>query len=177
MSVEILDLKFRTNADMQLKYFSFFLDAPFLGQSRAAACMQHLRELNADVKADYVDESVEFLLENRPTFFQSFDVVIASNLSEQSLLKLSNCLWGSNIPLIYCRSLGFLGSIRLQIKEHCVVESHPDNRQNDLRLEQPFEALKKHLAVSCGWSLVVLIFFTICFTCRQQKSQIKCLGF
>ena len=67
----------------------------------------------------YVDESIEYLLENRVTSFQTFDVVIASNLSEQSLFKLSNFLWGSIIPLIYCRSLEF----------------HPYNKQKDSRLE------------------------------------------
>ena len=60
---------------MQFKYFSFFLDAAFLVQSRAAACMRiKCRELNADVKRASVDESVEYLLENRSTFLQTFDV-------------------------------------------------------------------------------------------------------
>ena len=80
-------------------------DAALMDQSRAAACMKHWGKLNADVKGDNLDENVAYLLENRPIFFQTFDMVIVSDLSEQSLLKLSNCLWGSNILLIYCRSL------------------------------------------------------------------------
>lgn len=104
-----------------------------------------MQELNPDVIGDYVDESVDYILANRPNFFDSFDLVIASNLNEQSLLQLANRLWESNVPLVYCRSLGMLGSIRLQIKEHCVIEAHPDNRQFDLRLEQPFQALRDHL--------------------------------
>lgn len=110
--------------------------------------MQLLQELNSDVNGDCVEESVDYLLENRPAFFDNFDVVVASNLNENSLLKLSNALWQSNIPLIYCRSLGFFGSIRLQIKEHCVIESHPDNAQYDLRLEKPFPTLQKHFEVN-----------------------------
>lgn len=97
------------------------------------------------MNGDYVDESVDYILANRPNFFDSFDLVIASNLNEQSLLLLSNRLWESNVPFVYCRSLGMIGSIRLQLKEHCIVEAHPDNRQFDLRLEQPFEALREHL--------------------------------
>ncbi|EDW18369.1 nedd8-activating enzyme E1 regulatory subunit isoform X1 [Drosophila mojavensis] len=124
---------------------NFFLDNSFLGKSKAFACKQLLQELNPDVIGDYVDESVDYILANRPNFFDSFDLVIASNLNEQSLLQLANRLWESNVPLVYCRSLGMLGSIRLQIKEHCIVETHPDNRQFDLRLEQPFQALRDHL--------------------------------
>ncbi|KAH8418195.1 hypothetical protein KR222_000376 [Zaprionus bogoriensis] len=124
---------------------NFFLDASYLGKSKALACKQLLQELNPDANGDYVDESVDYILANRPSFFESFDLVIASNLNEQSLLLLANRLWESNVPLVYCRSLGMLGTIRLQLKEHCVVEAHPDNRQFDLRLEQPFEALREHL--------------------------------
>lgn len=109
--------------------------------------MQLLQEMNPDVNGDYIDESVETLLNNKPDFFETFDVVIASSLSEKTLLMLSKKLWDLNIPLFYCRSLGFLGSIRLQIKEHCIIESHPDNEQNDLRLENPFSNLKEHLEV------------------------------
>lgn len=31
------------------------------------------------------------------------------------------------------------------MKEHTVVETHPDNEMLDLRLDRPFESLKKHL--------------------------------
>ncbi len=40
-----------------------------------------------------------------------------------------------------CTSYGFIGSIRLQIGEHCVIESHPDNLIEDLRLDKPFPGL------------------------------------
>lgn len=107
--------------------------------------MQLLQELNPDVNGDYVEESADFILANRPNFFDSFDLVIASNLNEQTLLLLADRLWEANVPLLYCRSLGMLGTIRLQIREHCIVEAHPDNRQFDLRLEHPFDALREHL--------------------------------
>ncbi|KAI8115121.1 Nedd8-activating enzyme E1 regulatory subunit [Lucilia cuprina] len=141
-SFTIVDGNVVTEEDLGI---NFFVEASNVGQSRAASCMQLLQELNSDVNGDCVDESVDYILANRPAFFDNFDVVIASNLNENSLLQLSNCLWEANVPLVYCRSLGFFGSIRLQIKEHCVVESHPDNAQYDLRLEQPFDTLRKHL--------------------------------
>lgn len=50
-----------------------------------------------------------------------------------------------DIPLIVCRSIGFIAYMRIQIKEHTVVETHPDNETPDLRLDRPFDSLKKHL--------------------------------
>lgn len=35
--------------------------------------------------------------------------------------------------------------MRIQIKEHTVVETHPDNEMPDLRLDRPFDGLKKHI--------------------------------
>lgn len=113
--------------------------------------MQLLQEMNPDVSSDYLDESVETILENNPEFFTSFTVIIASALKEKTLIALAQLLWNHNIPLVYCHSVGFIGSARLQFKEHCVIESHPDNKQFDLRLEQPFEALQKYLEVIFAW--------------------------
>lgn len=126
---------------------SFFFDANAVGQSKAKFSMQALQEMNPDVSSDYLDESVETVLSNNPEFFNSFKVVIASALKEKTLLTLSRLLWSQNIPFVYCRSIGFIASARLQYKEHFVIEAHPDNKQSDLRLEEPFEALQKYLDV------------------------------
>ena len=34
--------------------------------------------------------------------------------------------------------------MRIQVKEHTIIESHPDNETSDLRLDKPFELLEKH---------------------------------
>lgn len=128
--------------------YSFFLDQTSLGLSRAKAAMQLLQELNPDVRGDYVDESVEYLLQNNPDFFRSFSVVIASSIKETTIIALSEKLWELKIPFIFCRSVGFIATARLQVKEHCVIESHPDNKQKDLRLHHPFPSLKEHLESS-----------------------------
>lgn len=57
---------------------------------------------------------------------------------------LSKKLWDLEIPLIVSRTIGFLGYIRVQIKEHTIIERHPDNEMPDLRLDKPFEGLKNH---------------------------------
>lgn len=124
---------------------SFFLDVASVGQSRAKCSMQLLQELNPDVSGDYVDDNIESVLEQNPDFFKTFAVVVATELKEPVLVRLSSLLWDLNIPFVFCRSVGFFGTARLQIKEHCIVETHPDNTQNDLRIAEPFDALRSHL--------------------------------
>lgn len=60
-------------------------------------------------------------------------------------MPLSKHLWEAKVPLLVCRSIGFLGYIRLQINEHTIIESHPDNEASDLRLNSPWPSLKEHL--------------------------------
>ena len=71
--------------------------------------------------------------------------MISLIFSYRSLHSLSSYLWQNNVPLVVCTSYGFIGSIRLQVSEHCVVESHPDNLIEDLRLDRPFPGLEKFM--------------------------------
>lgn len=57
---------------------------------------------------------------------------------------MSKKLWDLDVPFVICKTIGFVGYIRIQIKEHTIVELHPDNEIPDLRLDKPFEALKNH---------------------------------
>lgn len=128
--------------------------------------MELLQELNCDVSSDYIDESVESVLQNNPEFFKTFNAVVASSLREKTIITLSNILWDLNIPFFLCRSIGFMAIARVQIKEHCVIETHPDNKQTDLRLINPFPTLKSHLDVryflivyiDCGDNKFVIFF-------------------
>lgn len=125
---------------------NFFLEPSSLGGSRAKHCMQYLQELNPDVNGDHIDENVDNIIANNPEFFKNFSVVVSCGLSEKSLIKLSNLLWDLHIPFMNCKSVGFFGYARIQVKEYCVIETHPDNSFQDLRLEEPFETLKEHVA-------------------------------
>ncbi|BFZ12834.1 hypothetical protein BsWGS_15873 [Bradybaena similaris] len=60
----------------------------------------------------------------------------------RNLLSLAQLLWDKGIPLLVCRCYGLIGYLRLVLKEHTVIESHPDNSHEDLRLDRPFPALK-----------------------------------
>lgn len=120
---------------------NFFLTKDSIGQARAQIATELLQELNSDVRGDFVEESVEQLLENNPRFFKNFSVVIATDLPERTLLDLAAVLWSDGIPLLVCRCYGLLGYMRLAIKEHTVIESHPDNAHDDLRLDCAFPGL------------------------------------
>uniref|UniRef100_A0A147BSN8 NEDD8-activating enzyme E1 regulatory subunit n=1 Tax=Ixodes ricinus TaxID=34613 RepID=A0A147BSN8_IXORI len=121
---------------------NFFLDKDSIGKPRAQTATKLLLELNPDVQGDFVDETPEHLLEHNPRFFSKFSVVVATGLKEKTLLDLSTKLWDAGVPLLVCRSYGMIGYMRLQVKEHPVVETHPDNALDDLRLDRPFPALR-----------------------------------
>ncbi|ELT96932.1 hypothetical protein CAPTEDRAFT_19394 [Capitella teleta] len=123
---------------------NFFLDKDSIGKSRAHAATEFLLELNEDVNGDFIEESVDNLLQNNPTFFNNFTVVIACGLTEKSLLDLANLLWDNDIPLLVCRSYGLIGYLRIVLKEHTVIESHPDSALDDLRLDSPFPGLSDY---------------------------------
>jgi len=120
---------------------NFFLDNECVNQSRGSVATRLLSELNPEVSGDCVDESVEQVLNNRPDFLTNFDLVIAAEICEKTLITLSNLLWDENIPMMVVKTYGLLGYIRLQVNEHTIIESHPDNEFQDLRLDSPFPEL------------------------------------
>eukprot|EP00092_Neocalanus_flemingeri_P039507 GFUD01043021.1.p1 GENE.GFUD01043021.1~~GFUD01043021.1.p1 ORF type:complete len:545 (-),score=151.32 GFUD01043021.1:255-1889(-) len=124
---------------------NFFLTADSIGQPRGEVATRLLLEMNHEVRGESRQESVEQVLDADPDFFANFSLVVACGLSEKSLLLLSAKLESSKIPLLVVRTSGFLGYIRLQLAEHLVVETHPDNAAPDLRLDQPWEALANWL--------------------------------
>ncbi|GBP09102.1 NEDD8-activating enzyme E1 regulatory subunit [Eumeta japonica] len=124
---------------------NFFLECSSVGINRGSEALRLILELNSAVQGHSVQESTDQILLENPDFFKAFSVVIATALGEKTIQELSQHLWDINVPFILCRSVGFLGSFRIQLKEHAVVESHPDNEQPDLRLDMPFPALKSFL--------------------------------
>ncbi|MBW00152.1 NEDD8-activating enzyme E1 regulatory subunit, partial [Eschrichtius robustus] len=99
-----------------------------IGKNRAQAAMEFLQELNNDVSGSFVEESPENLLDNDPSFFCRFTIVVATQLPESTLLNLADVLWNSQIPLLICRTYGLVGYMRIIIKEHpghvCLSQDH-----------------------------------------------------
>uniref|UniRef100_A0A3P9MCI0 NEDD8-activating enzyme E1 regulatory subunit n=1 Tax=Oryzias latipes TaxID=8090 RepID=A0A3P9MCI0_ORYLA len=112
--------------------------------NRAQAATELLQELNGDVSGNFVEENPDKLLDNDPEFFHRFTIVIGVQLPESTCLRLGSVLWNASVPFLICKTYGLIGYMRLVVQEHTVIESHPDNALEDLRLDQPFEEFKNH---------------------------------
>lgn len=122
---------------------NFFVDWESLGFPKAKTVCAFLQELNDTVEAKFVEESAEGILESNPEFFYQFTLVIATQMKEDSLLKLDAICRKKNVMLLFARSYGLTGLVRISVQEHCVIESKPDNILSDLRLQKPWEELKR----------------------------------
>ncbi|CAK6973357.1 NEDD8-activating enzyme E1 regulatory subunit [Scomber scombrus] len=105
---------------------SFLLSNNSIGKNRAQAATELLQELNSDVSGNFVEE--RFSLKFNST-----------------CLRLGSSLWSASVPFLVCKTYGLIGYMRLLVQEHTVIESHPDNALEDLRLDQPFAEFKNHI--------------------------------
>ena len=141
-SFTIIDNKRVTQSDSGN---NFFVTEDQIGANRGSVALTLLQELNSDVKGKSIDEDFESILLSTPEFFSRFSVVIATELPEEKLLHLSQVLWKSSTPLLIACAYGLMGYIRIAAQEHAIIESHPDNYHEDLRLDRPFQALQAHV--------------------------------
>ncbi|KAG6863905.1 hypothetical protein C0991_002172 [Blastosporella zonata] len=125
---------------------NFFLEGPSsIGKSRAEEAVRLLGELNDGVVGVADTSNVEELLENKPSYFTSFTIVIAHNLEPKLLDKLSTLLWADDSlpPLVAIRSAGFLAEFFIQFHEHTIIESHSETSPS-LRIDKAFPSLLDH---------------------------------
>lgn len=122
---------------------NFMLDESCVGQSKAKSVCAFLQELNDAVKAKFIEEYPEALIEMNPPFFSQFTLVVATQLGEEKMIKLDRICREANVMLIFARSYGLTGFVRISVKEHTVVESKPDHFLDDLRLNNPWPELRK----------------------------------
>ncbi|KAG2716997.1 hypothetical protein I3760_03G153800 [Carya illinoinensis] len=122
---------------------NFMVDESSVGQSKAKCVCAFLQELNDAVKAKFIEEYPESLIETNPSFFSQFTLVIATQLGEGSMLKLDRICREANVMLIFARSYGLTGFVRISVKEHTIVESKPDHFLDDLRLNNPWPELRR----------------------------------
>ncbi|PPD89281.1 hypothetical protein GOBAR_DD13778 [Gossypium barbadense] len=121
---------------------NFMVDDSSLGQSKAKCVCSFLQELNDAVKAKFIEEYPEALIDTNPSFFSQFTLVVATQLVEESMVKLDRICRQENVMLIFARSYGLTGLVRICVKEHTVIESKPDHFLDDLRLNNPWPELR-----------------------------------
>ncbi|XP_027769017.1 NEDD8-activating enzyme E1 regulatory subunit AXR1-like isoform X1 [Solanum pennellii] len=122
---------------------NFMVDESSVGESKAKCVCTFLQELNDAVKAKFIEDCPEELIETNPSFFSQFTLVIATQLVEDSMVKLDRICREANIILIFARSYGLMGLVRISVKEHTVIESKPDHFLDDLRLNNPWPELTR----------------------------------
>ena len=123
---------------------NFFFTVDSIGQPRAGVATQYLCELNPDVVGEAVQGHLADYV-NNASFLQSFNIVVAANLSDDVLLPLGATLERLNIPLVAARAYGLIGVVRLQYKNHEVIESKPDASKPDLRIHSPWPELVAYI--------------------------------
>ncbi|XP_047342044.1 NEDD8-activating enzyme E1 regulatory subunit AXR1-like isoform X2 [Impatiens glandulifera] len=122
---------------------NFMIEEASVGQSKAKSVCAFLQELNDAVKAKFIEEYPDRLIETTPSFFSQFTLVIATQLVEDSMVKLDRICREANVMLIFARSYGLTGLVRISVKEHTVIESKPDHFLDDLRLNNPWPELRE----------------------------------
>lgn len=136
-----------------------FIPHSCIGKSRGESVRKMLLDLNDEVSGEvhpletYLPHIPQSNLECETVgdfthdlgFWKQFNCIIASGfLYIDQITRLSKLCWTINVPLILCKSIGFLGSMRSQIREHLIVETHPDNVLPDFNIDKPFHDLKQY---------------------------------
>ncbi|CAK7348973.1 unnamed protein product [Dovyalis caffra] len=122
---------------------NFMVDVSCVGQSKAKCVCTFLQELNDAVKAKFIEEYPKALIDSNPSFFSQFTLVVATQLAEDSMVKLDKICREAKVLLIFARSYGLTGFVRISVKEHAVIESKPDHFLEDLRLNNPWPELER----------------------------------
>lgn len=95
---------------------NFMVDESCVGQSKAKCVCTFLQELNDAVKAKFIEEYPEALIDSNPSFFSQFTLVVATQLAEDSMVKLDKICREANVLLIFARSYGLTGFVRNSVK-------------------------------------------------------------
>ncbi|KAI5478648.1 amyloid beta precursor protein binding protein 1 [Pseudohyphozyma bogoriensis] len=133
----ILDSAMVTPADVG---HNFFLTPDSIGKPRALEVTKYLQELNSDVKGNAIVKDLAQVLSETPDLLTQYTLIIAVEVPPAEMRRVGEIAWESGIPLIKVRSCGFYASLRVQVKEITLVETHPESLI-DLRLHTPFPAL------------------------------------
>lgn len=122
---------------------NFFVTSEGYGKSRAENVTTTLAEMNPEVTGTFCEKDPAEVLENKPEFFEPFNMIVASNMDLPTLKKFSKYCQEKNKVLVVVRSYGMIGYIRIIAKSHEVVEAKLDQEIEDLRLSNPWPELLK----------------------------------
>ncbi|BEI88551.1 uncharacterized protein CcaverHIS019_0112690 [Cutaneotrichosporon cavernicola] len=129
---------------------NFFLEPTSIGHPIAKEEVRFLCELNPAVTGEARVADPVALLDTDPAFFLSYTLIITSNIPPALEDRIADLLWQTSstpekpdIPLMSIRTSGLTGRLQIQVREHCVVDTHPDTTHT-LRIDAPFPALEEY---------------------------------
>ncbi|RLN38447.1 hypothetical protein BBJ28_00002059 [Nothophytophthora sp. Chile5] len=121
---------------------NFFVTADAVGSSRAECVAKLLLEMNDDVAGGARHASARVVLQQEPQYLDQFDLVLATQLDEQSAARLGALCLEKRLPLLLVTSYGLLGVLRLQVAQHAIADAKLDPPRHELRLAEPFPELQ-----------------------------------
>eukprot|EP00468_Gymnochlora_sp_CCMP2014_P006265 CAMPEP_0167746932 /NCGR_PEP_ID=MMETSP0110_2-20121227/3989_1 /TAXON_ID=629695 /ORGANISM="Gymnochlora sp., Strain CCMP2014" /LENGTH=569 /DNA_ID=CAMNT_0007631755 /DNA_START=18 /DNA_END=1727 /DNA_ORIENTATION=- len=135
---------------------NFFVSKDDLGKDKGKTVLENLLEMNPwdekekfGVKGFHIKKNPDKMIESDLSAFLKYDIIIASEISEKSMLKLSDFCYANNIAFVTLQVNGMVGYVRWSKAEHVVEESHPIGDTSDVRLYPDqlaiFPELKKFL--------------------------------
>jgi len=121
---------------------NFFVSEDDIGKPRGEVVRKNLLEMNPwdeknriGVQGIFINKNPGKAVEEGLEKFKKYQVVIATEISEHNMLKLSTFCYEQNITFLLMRINGLIGYIRWSKREHCIAESHPvDIDTSDIRL-------------------------------------------
>jgi NEDD8-activating enzyme E1 regulatory subunit len=132
---------------------NFFATDEDVGQPRAETTVKHLSELNETVKGQAVVRNPGELIAQADDsalaeFFGAFSLVVVADWSvtDDHVVKLGKFLYTRDTPLVIARVTGLVATVRLVVREHCVIEARVDNPPDDLRINNPWPELQAFTA-------------------------------
>ena len=135
---------------------NFFVRGTDIGKSRAEVCAELLGALNPEVKTtSRAVKPLEFLNGDLP-----YSLVIVADEDPAVIESVAGKCWASGTPLIVVRSLGFVGAVRVQVRDLEIIESKPDNVRWDLRIAETSAEMGLNFyfrTVSCVLEVVIIL--------------------
>lgn len=146
-SFTVIDGNDVTDAD---RANNFFLTSPqpTKPRNRALVTVEAMHELNDEVLGSYIPHHVDSFINSESSacaFFKRFSIVVVSQMGmgHHVLNHITAACYNLNVPLLIVRSYGLLGYLRIQAREIGVLDSKEDDVAPDLRLYEPFPALRE----------------------------------
>ena len=151
-SLTIVDHEFVTESDLGAQ---FLLSEDDIGQNRAEAAAQQIRKLNPRVQ---VIVDMEDIASKSPTYFQAFDIVIATDLQPDTLNVINTATRINHKPFYAAGVHGFYGFIFADLIQHeYVLEREQSNKATTLGPETRTRSIRDVKTKKEGSKLIELV--------------------